>query len=130
MPITALYAALIALLFIVLSFRVIFVRGSEKISLGDGGNKELEKRIRAHANCAEYAPFALILIGLAESLHAGSFVLHALGGTPLLARTLHAVGISRTPQFVPARAGGMILTLGVIGAAAGLNLWLTLQIVK
>jgi uncharacterized protein len=124
MPITALYAALIAVLFIVLSFRVINVRGSAKVSLGDGGNKELEKRIRAHANCAEYAPLGLILIGLAESLHAGSFVLHALGGTLLAARTLHAVGISKT--IMRLRLVGMVLTFGVIGVAAGLNLWLSL----
>lgn len=130
MPITALYASLIAVLFIVLSFRVINVRRSERISLGDGGRKHLEQRIRAHANCAEYAPIALILIGLAESLHAAAPVLHALGATLVIARVSHAAALSSTPQIMQARVGGMVLTITVIGIAAGLNLWLTLPGLK
>lgn len=130
MPITALYAALIAVLFMVLSLRVAFVRRGQKISLGDGGSKELEKRIRAHGNCAEYAPIALLLIGLAESLHVPALVLHGLGATLVVARLAHAFGISSTPQIIAGRAAGMILTMSVIGVAAGLNLWLSLPIAK
>ena len=124
MPITAIYAALIALLFVVLSFRVTNVRRAEKISLGSGGNPAFEQRIRAHANCAEYAPLALILIGLLESLHAPAAALHTLGATLVFARTAHAYGLSQTPQFIPGRMIGMILTFAVLGLGACGCLWL------
>ena len=66
MPITAVFAALLAPLFLVLSYRVIKLRGSTRTALGDGGNPELLRRMRVQANFAEYAPLALVLIGLAE----------------------------------------------------------------
>jgi len=60
MPITALYAGLLAPLFILLSIRVIDVRRTARISIGHGDDPELLRRMRVHANFAEYAPFALI----------------------------------------------------------------------
>ena len=130
MPITAIYAGLLALLFVVLSFRVIFVRMAEKISLGDGGKPELEKRIRAHANFVEYAPIGLILLGLAESLHSPAWSLHALGATLVAGRALHGFGISQTPQWVPGRFIGMNATFAAIVIAAGLCLWYGLTALK
>ena len=62
--ITPLYAGLIALLFIFLSYRVIKVRRGDRISLGDGENPDMAYRIRAQANCAEYAPLGLILLAM------------------------------------------------------------------
>jgi len=130
MPITALYAALLAVVLLVLSFRVMGARGSTKTSLGDGGHPELTHRIRAHANFAEYTPLCLILIALAESLHAQPLALHGLGAALLVGRIAHGYGISQTPQFIPGRFIGMILTLIVLIAGAGLNLWLALPMVK
>ncbi len=130
MPITALYAALLGLVLLVLSFRVIAVRLKEKVSLGDGDKPVLEKRIRAHANFAEYTPLCLILIGLAESLHAPHLALHGLGASLLAGRILHGYGISQTPQFIPGRFIGMNLTFAVLAAGAGLNLWLALPALK
>ena len=130
MPTTALYAALLGLVLLVLSFRVISLRIKEKVNLGDGGKPALEKCIRAHANFAEYTPLCLILIGLAESLHAQPMALHGLGAALLIGRILHGYGISRTPQFIPGRFIGMNLTFLVLAASAGLCLWLSLPIVR
>ena len=47
MTITLLYAGLLSLWLLVLSVRVIAIR-SQGISLGDGGNPVLLRRIRAH----------------------------------------------------------------------------------
>ena len=49
MHITGLYVALAALLVVVLSVRVVMRRVSARVTLGDGDDKELKKRIRAQA---------------------------------------------------------------------------------
>jgi len=76
--ITPLYAGCIALVFIALSARVILYRRRNLISLGDAGDKSLLKRMRAQANCAEYAPIGLILLALTELQGAPGSVIHAL----------------------------------------------------
>jgi uncharacterized membrane protein YecN with MAPEG domain len=62
LTIMLIYAALIALLYVALSWYVIAYHRANLISLGDTGDKALLKRIRAKANYAEYAPFGLILL--------------------------------------------------------------------
>jgi uncharacterized protein len=124
MPITALYAAILAGLFLILSARVIGYRQANKVSLGDGDSRDLLGRIRAHANCAEYAPLGIVMIGLLESLHAPALGLHGLGGALVLGRVLHAYGISLRPQVMAARVGGMVMTLSVLALSAVGCLWL------
>ena len=127
MPITALYAGLIALLFLVLSARTIGARRTAKVEIGtatrNGEDRELLRRVRVHANCAEYAPIALLLIGLAESLKAPSLLLHGLGAALVIGRTIHAYGLSQTPHIMVLRVVGMVLTLTVIAIAAATCLW-------
>lgn len=118
MPITALYAGLLTFLLLVLSFRVIGVRRSAKVEIGDGNDQKLLRRVRVHANFVEYTPYALILIGLLESLKAPGMMLHGLGATLLLGRILHAYALSQTPHIMSMRVAGMFLTFTVLGAAA------------
>ncbi|MEO1379433.1 MAG: MAPEG family protein [Pseudomonadota bacterium] len=66
MLITTILSATIAVLLLILSFRVIASRRETETSLGAGDNLRLERRIRAQANLTEYAPIFIILIGLAE----------------------------------------------------------------
>lgn len=118
MAITALYAALLAPLFILLSVRVIRARRGAKAAIGDGGSADLLRRIRVQGNFAEYVPMALILIGLAESLDAPAVILHALGLSLLAGRASHAYGVSKTNETFAFRIVGMGLTLTVLGVAA------------
>ena len=60
--ITLTYAAILSLIFIGLSLRVITGRFRTKTSFGDGGNADLNARIRTHSNFAECIPLALILL--------------------------------------------------------------------
>lgn len=115
MPITALYASLLALVFIVLSVRVIGTRRGAKVRLGDGGNEALLRRMRVHANFAEYTPLCLILLGLAESLAAPGWLLHAAGAAFLAGRLAHAYGVSQVREPFAFRVGGMMATFSVIG---------------
>ncbi|MEW9921367.1 MAPEG family protein [Marimonas sp. MJW-29] len=118
LTITPIYAALAALLFLVLSWRVILYRRANVISLGDKGDKNLLKRMRAQANWAEYTPIALILLALTEANEAPALVLHALGLALLFGRMLHAWGFASTPQKIILRQIGMALTLGMIALSA------------
>ena len=118
MPITALYAALLAPLYIILAGRVIRARRAGKIAVGDGGDTTLLRRMRVHANFAEYVPFALILLGLSESLGSPPLLLHAIGAALLLGRLSHAIGMSRDNEILAFRGMGMIATFTVIIVAA------------
>ena len=120
---TPIYASLLALVFTVLSFRVILYRRAHLISLGDSGDKALLKRMRAQANCAEYAPVAMMLLLLTELTGAPPLAVHTLGIAFVAGRVLHAAGFSATPQKMILRQIGMVLTLlGITLSALGLIL--------
>lgn len=118
LPITSFYAALIALLFLALSWNVIRYRRSKKLPLGDEGDRGLLKRMRGQANCAEYAPMALILLALAEAQGTPALAVHVLGLMLLVGRVVHGWGFTASPPVMNARVFGMILTLSMIGLTA------------
>jgi uncharacterized protein len=125
MPITAVFAGLLALVFVVLSARVIVVRRAAKVSLGDGGNSQLLRRVRAHANFAEYTPVALVLMGLAESLAAPKLWLMGIGLSLLAGRVIHAYGVSADLKSFAPRVTGMMLTFASLLALSATCLWLS-----
>ena len=108
--VTMLYAALLGILLVVLSWGVSKVRLRERVSLGAGEVSDLESAIRAHGNFIEYVPFALILLMLAESVATQSWLLHALGGSLLAGRLLHAYGIRQPGSTNNYRKFGAALT--------------------
>jgi uncharacterized membrane protein YecN with MAPEG domain len=107
--ITPLYAGLLALLYLVLSYRTVVLRRN-KVSLGDGGNPILQRRIRAHGNFSEYVPMILIMLGILELNHLPFYALHSLGLTLLIARLLHGYSLSFTELFKFGRFWGTALT--------------------
>jgi len=122
MIITSLYAALLVVLFIVLSARIIAFRRGKKINLGDGEDEAMRRRIRAQANCAEYAPFGILMIGIAETLSAHPALLHLMGIMLLVGRIMHAYGINSREVPGIYRTGGMVLTLLSLALGAIVNL--------
>jgi uncharacterized protein len=120
--VTALYAAIIGLLAAFLTVNVIRSRVGLKIDDGDGSNATMRKCIRAHANLAQHAPLALLLIGFAESIGTSKTVIHVLGATLVLARLLSAWGLLRTEGPSPGRQSGAGLTVLVLIAASVLIL--------
>ena len=123
MRITALYAGLLAPLFVVLAVRVIALRRSARVAVGDGGDRELQRRMRVQANFAEYVAFALLLLALAEGLGSPGWMLHPLGLALLAGRLSHAWGMSQPREVFAFRVGGMMATFAVILLAALLCLW-------
>ena len=117
-PVTSLYAALLALLFLALSVLVIRQRLLGKVVIGLGESEGLLRASRAHSNFAEYVPVLLILLLLLELGGARPWLLHGLGAAILLGRALHAAGISRSPERLVFRQAGMMLTFGPLAVAA------------
>jgi uncharacterized membrane protein YecN with MAPEG domain len=115
---TALWAALLAPVLVWLSARVIRERRRARVALGTGGDAALERAMRAHANFVEYAPFALLLMALAEAGGAPGWLLHPLGAALLAGRVAHGWGIVRTPEDFRFRILGMMSTFAAIAAGA------------
>ena len=118
MNIIPLYAALLALLFIYLSAQTIKVRRRVRVAVGDGGNSEMLRAMRVHANFAEYVPFTLLLLGMLELQASPAWVLHALGVLLLVARCSHAYGVSQSDENFRFRVLGMMGTFTTMGTAA------------
>lgn len=116
--VTPLYGGLLALWYLALSYRVVQQRG-HGVSLGDGGDAELLRRIRGHGNFAEYVPLILLLTAFVEAGGAAPWLVHALGATLLAARLLHGVSLSFTAQWKFGRYWGTLLTF-VLLLATGL----------
>lgn len=109
--ITMLYAGLCTLLILALAGRVIAGRWRHKVGLGDGGNSELSRLVRAHANAVEYVPLALILLGGMELNGYDDWLVHAFGATLFASRLLHAWGLATSAGTSPGRFLGTVLTL-------------------
>ena len=119
---TAVFASILALMFIKLSFNVIGFRRKNKIALGAGGVDELERAIRAHGNFAEYVPFGLFLIGALELNGAPLELVALLGALLVVGRYFHAKGINEPPPEFANRVRGMKLTFAALGLSAIANI--------
>jgi len=108
--ITLTMAAAAALINIWLFFRVSQVRTSEKISVGDGGNENVIRRMRAQANFIEYTPIILILIAAIEISGGASTWLWAIGALFMFGRIGHAIGMDGG-SLGKGRMIGTIITL-------------------
>lgn len=122
MPITAVYASLLAILYIILSYRVAQRRMRFQVGLGTGQNTELERAIRIHGNFAEYVPFALLLLALFEAGGGPAWAVHVAGAGLLIARGLHALGLSQSSGRSPGRFSGVVTTWLIILALSVGNL--------
>ncbi|MGE3595783.1 MAG: MAPEG family protein [Dehalococcoidia bacterium] len=119
MPVVALYAALLSLLFIGLSARTIGLRRRLQIGIGDAGSAEMLRAMRVYSNFAEYVPLALLLIYFAEVSGAPHALVHALGLSLLLGRLVHAYGVSQVNENFRFRVVGMVVTFSTLGICAG-----------
>jgi uncharacterized membrane protein YecN with MAPEG domain len=120
MTVTPLYAGLLALLYLVLSYRVVQMRGKGMPSLGDGGLPELQRRIRGHGNFGEYVPLLVAMLAILELGKLPAPWLHALGATLLGARVLHGVALSFTSGWTFGRFTGTLLTFVLLAVEGGL----------
>lgn len=114
LPISLTLAAVAVFLNIWLSIRVGQVRTREKISVGDGGNDAVIRRMRAHSNYIENTGFVLLLIVLIELAVGPALWLWAIGGAYFVGRVAHAIGMDGDNK------GRMIGTLTTMLSQLGL----------
>lgn len=127
-PITTGTAAILALFFILLSLRVLALRGNPafRFLAFDGGRRAdvRERAIRGHANFAEYTPLFLILLALTEGTMPAGALLYGCALAFTIGRFLHGIVFCFMDRNMILRVGGMVLTLsamGVLAIALGLS---------
>ena len=100
LPLTTVTASIFAAMLVVPGFRVSLRRVKlGGLSLGDGGDAVLQRRVRAHGNFMDYAPMALTCTALPEFQAAPRSLVVALASCFVATRLPHALGMlySRSP---------------------------------
>ncbi len=115
---TPLFAAILSLLYVYLSYAVIRLRMIHRLGSGSGDIVALERAIRAHANFAEYVPLTLILLWFVETLTMSSTLVLLFGSVFVLGRIMHVVGMLQPKRWMILRQIGMVATLSVIAILA------------
>ncbi|PYE32040.1 hypothetical protein DFP83_10749 [Idiomarina fontislapidosi] len=120
LTITSLYAGILALIYIVLSVRIIQLRWRHRVGIGTNKVEELQRAVRAHGNFIEYVPLMLLMFALIEFNGVGSTWVYALGGVLTVARIAHALGLSSSAGVSLPRTIGVAGTFGVLLLQAGI----------
>ena len=119
---TALAAAALAVLQVILMARVIAQRGKTEQVIGDGGHEDLVRAIRTHGNLIENAPVFLVALLIAETIAGSNMVVLGLAVVFVLARLAHAFGLGTNSGVSVARfvgtLGTMLSTVTVAGYLA------------
>lgn len=126
LPITATAAAILGLLYVRLAFGIIGYRRKHRVSIGDGGDEQLQRRIRAHANLTEYAPIGLILLACLEANRAPWWLTLILALLFCTGRLLHPAGMLDPENAFTRRVQGMQLTLTTLMVLSITNVGLVL----
>lgn len=119
LPISLAAAGAAALINIWLSIRIGAVRTAKKVSVGDGGDEHLIRRMRAQANFIENAPIVLILIAVIEAARPVNMALAIVAGLFILARVAHGLGMDGGAF----KSGRMVGTLITMLTLLGLGVW-------
>jgi hypothetical protein len=105
--ITPIYAAVLGVMSLALTYHVILARARSHVSIGDGGDVDLATRIRRHGNFHENIALSLVLMALAEAGGLGSMWLHGVGLLLVLGRPLHAIGLAHDRPATFGRIAGL-----------------------
>ena len=116
--ITATYAAVLAVYFVAMSAYVITMRAKTDTLLGPGDDVRMLVAMRRHANLAEYMPFAILIMALAEILGLSATWLHVAGIALLAGRLIHPFGVTAQSPLAP-RVVGLLATFVAILIPAG-----------
>ena len=123
MPVTPLFAAILAIIYVWLFFGVIKHRFSKQISLGSADDKSLEKAIRIQGDFYEHVPISLILIWFLEIITYSSSLTFILGCVLILARFAHIISLNDIATKMIFRQIGVLGTFAVILVSSVVLIW-------
>ncbi|WP_199503500.1 MAPEG family protein [Qipengyuania sp. YIM B01966] len=118
LTVTLAAAAAAAIVNLWLSIRAGQVRHQAGVSIGDGGNELLVRRMRAHANFIENAPLVLILIAAIELARPDTQWLAWVAAAFILGRVAHGFGMDGGAMAKGRMIGTLITMLTLLGLAA------------
>jgi uncharacterized membrane protein YecN with MAPEG domain len=122
LQLTALYAAILALIVVALGINVTVHRVKLQVSLGDGGNPQMLRMIRLHGNAIEYLPLALVLMALYELNGGWHWAINVVGIALIAGRLIQTLAMWDSEIPKPGRGIGQVLTWASIGVLAVLNI--------
>jgi uncharacterized membrane protein YecN with MAPEG domain len=125
--VTSIFASALTLIYLVLSLKIMNLRGNHKVRLGDGGIDELQRAIRAHGNFSEYVPLGLILLGCLEGNGAPWWITVPLGSALVAGRVIHATGMNEPQNELKYRVIGMKFTFNTLLVMLLLNVCLAIS---
>jgi hypothetical protein len=120
LPITFITTGILGFLYLIHTVRVISARSADGgPALGAGGSEAIERKIRTHANFAEYIPLLLFILFLLESHGIANKYLLVYASLLIIGRIIHAYGLLPVGGILWARIVGMIMTITalVLGCA-------------
>lgn len=112
--ITALYLGLFGFALAFLFLRVVRLRWTQKISMGDGGNIVLQRAISVHRNFTETVPFILLLMFFIEQAGYPGAVIHVMGAGMIVSRILHFMGITHPDNKGNFRVLGSVIFIALL----------------
>ena len=124
MEVTLTFATILSVFMLILSVRVLDLRGSPVTKAFHSTEREIDQRvldraIRGHGNLIEYAPLFLILMLALELSDASKYWLYFNGSIFTMGRLMHGVVFAFMKPNPFMRIGGMILTfMGFLGLMA------------
>ncbi|GAA4809980.1 hypothetical protein GCM10011365_15130 [Marinicella pacifica] len=128
--ITALYASLLALIILWLSYNVVNFRRKKQVDLGDGGHDDGIRHIRAQQNTIEYIPLILILMAVYEINNGLPLIQHITGIVLVIARIIYPLGLVAKKGASFGRFYGtlftwlILLTLIIVNLLKVISTWL------
>ena len=111
--ISTLLTSIIAIWLLILSARVIALRGVsflKFLSFNNFGEEALQRAVRAQGNLIEYAPIFLILLFIAEYNGAHPHMLYMTATIFMIARLMHGVGFGFMKYSPFLKVGRTLLT--------------------
>lgn len=120
MAVTPLYAALCALLLVILQWRVASLRDKyQNTRMQEDGHTAMTAATRAVAHTIEYTPTALLLMLIAETQGTSPLLMQALGILLIAGRVIHLKGLGDPSGKSPLRRlGTRVIWLQIILASA------------
>ena len=122
-PITAMTAAICALLLLLTAIDTVRQRLRAKVAFGDAGDARLISASRSHGNLAEHAPIVLVMMAALELARSNHQILLGAAIVFLVGRVAHIIGLYQPASEKPplGRQIGVVLTWVVIGNTRGLD---------